>query len=49
MVEFWTGLSSGLRSSLVITTFLMTILVLMGQRVARLKTSDVPGGFTMNL
>ena len=47
MIDFWIGLSSGLRASLLITTFLMIVLTIMGARVSRLKTSDVPGGFTL--
>ena len=46
MIDFWVNLSAGLRSSLVITFVLMIVLILVGQRVSKLKTSDVPVGIT---
>lgn len=47
MIEFYTNLSNGLKSSLIITTVLIIATTLIGLRVKRLKTSDVPGGITL--
>lgn len=47
MIDLWVGLSAGLRSSLIITTFISILLIIVGARVSRMKTSDVPGGFTL--
>ena len=46
MIDFYVELSSGLKASLIITLFLMIILVIMGAKVSKLKTNDIPGGFT---
>lgn len=47
MIDLYLGLSSGLKASLVITAFLMIVLTIIGVRVSKLKTSDVPGGFVL--
>lgn len=47
MIDFYVGLSSGLKASLIITLFLMVIFLVMGARVSKLKTNEVPGGFTL--
>lgn len=47
MVDFWINLSAGLRASLIITAFIGIVLIIVGARVSRLKTSEVPGGFTL--
>jgi len=47
MIEYYIGLSGGIKSSLVITLFLMVSTMIIGLRVKRLKTTDVPGGITL--
>jgi len=47
MFSFWTELSSGLRTSVLITTALAIVFVIVGARVSKLKTSDAPGGITL--
>lgn len=47
MIEFYVALSSGLKSSLIITTFLMISTLIIGLRVKKMKTADVPGGITL--
>lgn len=47
MIDFYVGLSSGLKASLIITAALMILFLVMGLKVSKLKTSDVPGGFTL--
>ena len=47
MIDYYLGLSDGLKSSLIITVFLMIVLTIIGMKVKRLKTSDVPGGITL--
>ena len=46
MIDFYVDLSSGLKASLIITLSLMIGLSIIGARVAKLKTSDVPTGIT---
>ena len=43
----WELITPGLKSSIIITIALMLITVIAGLRVKRLKTTDVPGGFTL--
>jgi len=43
----WSSLPSGLQASLGITLVMMIVLIIVGQRVGKLKYSDVPGGFTL--
>ena len=38
MIEYYIGLSGGIKSSLVITVFLMVSTIIIGLRVKRLKT-----------
>ncbi len=47
MIEYYIGLSGGIKSSLIITLFLMISTMIIGLRVRRLKTTDVPGGITL--
>lgn len=47
MIDFYIGLSSGIKASLIITLVMMVVLVIQGAKVAKLKTSDVPTGFTL--
>ena len=47
MREYWAGLPSGLQASLVITLVMMVVLTLVGLRVSKLKTHEVPTGFTL--
>ena len=46
MIDLYVGLSSGLKASLIITASLMIVLTIIGARVSKLKTSDVPTGIT---
>lgn len=47
MSAYWAGLPSGLQASLVITLVMMVVLTIVGLRVSRLKTHEVPTGFTL--
>jgi F-type H+-transporting ATPase subunit a len=47
MIDFYIGLSSGIKASLIITVFMIIVMVIQGAKVSRLKTSDVPTGFTL--
>jgi F-type H+-transporting ATPase subunit a len=47
MTDYWANLPSGLQASLVITLVMMVVLVIVGARVSRLKTHEVPTGFTL--
>ncbi len=46
-VNSFADLSGGLKSSIIITSLLMIVLTIIGLRVKKLKTSDVPGGITL--
>ena len=46
-MEFYLNLAPGVKSSLIITTFLIIGLSILGQRVKRLQPSDVPTGMTL--
>jgi F-type H+-transporting ATPase subunit a len=47
VIDYYIGLSGGLKASLVITAFLMISTSIIGLRVKRMKTSDVPGGIVL--
>lgn len=47
MIEFYVNLAPGVKSSLLITTFLMIAVTIIGLRVKKLQTSDVPHGITL--
>ena len=47
MIDYYIGLSGGLKASLVITAFLMISTSIIGLRVKRMKTSDLPGGIVL--
>lgn len=47
MIDYYIGLSGGLKSSLIITLFLMLSTMIIGLRVKKLKATDVPGGITL--
>ena len=47
MIEFYIGLSSGLKGSLLISIFIMLVTTIVGLKVKRMETSDVPSGFTL--
>jgi F-type H+-transporting ATPase subunit a len=47
MIEYYVGLSPMLKSTLIITFALMITLIIIGQRVSKLKTNEVPGGITL--
>ncbi len=47
MLEFYINLSGGIKASLIITLLMMVILVFQGIKVSRLKTHEVPTGFTL--
>lgn len=46
-MNYWIGLSSGLKSSLLITMFLIIVTTIIGLRVKKLSASDVPVGITL--
>ena len=46
MIEFYVSLAPAVKSSLIITTFLIIALTAIGLRVKRLEASDVPTGVT---
>ncbi len=45
-IGVYVGLSSGMKASLIITTFLIISTTIIGLRVKRMSTSDVPHGIT---
>ena len=47
MFDFLMSLPHGLQSSLIITTVMMIVLVIVGAKVSRMKTADIPTGFTL--
>lgn len=47
MIDYYVELSSGLKASLWITLFLAIVFLIVGLRVKKLDTSEVPGGFTL--
>lgn len=47
MIDFYIGLSSGIKASLIITFVLMVVTTMIGLRVKKLETSDVPQGITL--
>ena len=47
MIDFYLELSSGLKGSLLITTFLIITTTIIGLRVKKMEISDVPSGFTL--
>lgn len=47
MIEFYTDLAPGVKSSLIITTVLIIVLSLIGLRVKKLQAGDVPTGITL--
>jgi F-type H+-transporting ATPase subunit a len=47
MIEFYVGLSASLKSSLVIIFVLMVTLVIVGQKVKKIRYTDVPNGIVL--
>ena len=47
MINFYIGLSNGLKASLIITSVLIVVLVIIGSKVQKLKASDVPTGISL--
>ena len=47
MIDYYIGLSAGLKASLIITMVLMLSTSLIGLRVRRLEPTDVPNGITL--
>lgn len=47
MIDFYIGLSSGIKGSLLITVFLMVTTTIIGLRVKKMEISDVPSGLTL--
>lgn len=47
MIDFYVSLAPAVKSSLIITTVLMIGLIIIGSRVKKLETSDVPHGITL--
>ncbi len=47
MIEFYVSLPAGLKSTLIITTFLMISTTIIGLKVKKMKYSDVPSGITL--
>lgn len=47
MIDFYIGLSSGLKGSLIITIFLMIVTTLIGLKVRKMEVNSVPSGFTL--
>ena len=47
MIDYFVGLSDGLKASIWITLFLMITFIVIGSKVSKMKTNDVPGGFTL--
>ncbi len=47
MIDFYVSLPSGLKSTLIITTFLMISTIIIGLKVKKMKYSDVPSGITL--
>lgn len=46
-MSYWINLSNGLKSSLIITAFLIVGTMILGLRVKKLSASDVPTGITL--
>jgi F-type H+-transporting ATPase subunit a len=47
MIEFYVGLSASLKASLVIIVGLMIGLIIIGQKVKKMRYTDVPGGIVL--
>lgn len=47
MIDFYVGLSAGVKSTIIITFVLSIVMVRVGLKVKKLQPSDVPGGFTL--
>jgi len=47
MIDFYVSLSAGIKSSIIITTFLILSTLIIGLRVKKMKASDVPTGITL--
>jgi F-type H+-transporting ATPase subunit a len=47
MIDFYVGLSNGLKASLIITLVLIVASILIGHKAKKLATSDVPSGVTL--
>lgn len=47
MIEFYIGLSAGLKSSLIITSFLMVAVTIIGLRVKKMDVASTPGTITL--
>ena len=47
MIEFYIGLSNGIKASLIITSVLIAATMTIGLRVKKLQTSDIPSGVTL--
>lgn len=47
MIDFYIGLSAGLKTSLIIVTFLSFGLIIVGAKVKKLQPSDVPSGIVL--
>lgn len=47
MFDFLMSLPHGLQASLIITVVMMIVLIIVGAKVSRLKTADIPTGFTL--
>ncbi len=47
MIDYIKEMPSGLSASLIITLVMMIVLTIVGTKVGRMKTSDVPTGFTL--
>ncbi|MGS0973239.1 MAG: F0F1 ATP synthase subunit A [Candidatus Izemoplasmataceae bacterium] len=47
MLDFYIGLSASLKSSLVIVLVLSVVLVVLGQKVKKMKYTDIPSGFVL--
>ena len=42
MIDFYVGLSNGLKSSLIITLIVSIVLIIIGSRVKKLEAADAP-------
>jgi F-type H+-transporting ATPase subunit a len=47
VIEFYIGLSNGIKASLIITSVLIVSTLMIGLRVKKLQTSDIPSGITL--
>ena len=47
MIDFYVGLSNGLKSSLIITVVLSIVLIIIGAKVKKLEATDAPTGVTL--